>query len=134
MISPSRLHAEQLVEFKEKIRRIEDPMKGRADRQVRRLLMHLFAGTAGGFTRLRMVMVLLESPCNTRQLALAVGLDYKAVQRHLQVMQKNSLVSKTGGGYGVVFRVSDLLEHNIRTLDEVIEKLVVRSKARKVYY
>ena len=134
MISPSRLHPGQLVEFRDRIGRISDPMEGRTDRHVRRLLMHLFAGTAGGFTRLRIVMVLLESPCNTHQLAGRMGMDYKSVQRHLDVMRRNSLVARAGGGYGAVFRVSDMLEHNIRALDHVIEKLEARSRARKVYH
>lgn len=109
-------------------------MEGRTDKHVRRLLMHLFAGTAGGFTRLRIVMLLLEAPRNTHQLSGAMGMDYKSVQRHLRVMQKNSLVSSAGGGYGAAFRVSDMLEHNIRALDHVIEKLQARARTRKVYY
>lgn len=109
-------------------------MEGRTDKHVGRLLMHLFAGTAGGFTRLRMVMILLESPCNAHQLAGRMGMDYKSVRRHLDVMQKNSLVARAGGGYGSVFRVSDMLEHNIRALDGVIEKLEARSRVRRVYH
>ena len=111
-----------------------DPMEGRTDRHVRRLLMHLFAGTAGGFTRLRIVMILLDAPRNTHQLARAMGMDYKSVQRHLQVMRKNSLVASAGDGYGAVFRVSDMLEHNIRALDEVVDRLQARSRVRRVYY
>ena len=115
--------------------RIGDPMEGRTDKHVRRLLMHLFAGTAGGFTRLRIVMILLEAPRNAHQLAGAMGMDYKSVQRHLRVMQKNSLVACAGGGgYGAAFRVSDMLEHNIRALDHVIERLQARSRVRRVYY
>lgn len=134
MISPGRLHPGQLVEFRDRIGRMDDPRGGRADKHVGRLLMHLFAGTAGGFTRLRIVMILLESPCNTHQLAGRMGMDYKSVQRHLEVMRKNSLVARAGGGYGSVFRVSDMLEHNIRALDGVIEKLEARSRVRRVYH
>ena len=134
MIAPGRLHQGQLVEFRERIGRMGDPVDGRMDKHVRRLLMHLFTGTAGGFTRLRMVMILLEQPCNTNQLAARAGLDYKTVQRHLQVMQKNNLVSRLDDGYGAIFRVSNLLEHNICTLEYVIEKLEARSRVRKVYY
>ena len=89
MISPARLHPGQLAEFRDRVGRIGDPMEGRTDKHVRRLLMHLFAGTAGGFTRLRIVMILLEAPRNAHQLAGAMGMDYKSVQRHLRVMQKN---------------------------------------------
>lgn len=134
MIAPGRLHEGQLVEFRERVGRIGDPMGGRTDKYVRRLLMHLFTGTAGGFTRLRLVMILLERPCNANQLAGRSGLDYKTVQRHLQVMRNNSLVARAGDGYGAVFRVSNMLEHNIRTLDHVIERLEARSRVRKVYY
>ena len=122
----------QLVEFKEKIRQKKSDGH-KPDKQTRKLLLYLFTGTRGGFTRLRIIMLLLEGPYNTHQLAQALDLDYKAVQHHMQVLQKNNMVSKIGEKYGAIFHLSNFLEYNIRALDEAIERLERKMNSKKVY-
>ena len=122
----------QLVEFKEKIQAHKSDAH-KPDKQTRKLLLYLFTGTRGGFTRLRIIMLLLENPYNTHQLAQALDLDYKAVQHHMQVLQKNNMVSKIGEKYGAIFHLSNFLEYNIRALDEAIEKLERKMNSKKVY-
>jgi len=95
--------------------------------------MFLFTGARGGFTRLRIVMLLLEKPYNTHQLALELGLDYKAVQHHMKILEKNNLVSKIGEKYGAVFHISNFLEYNIGALNEAIDKLDRKMNYKKVY-
>ena len=46
---------------------------------------------------------------NMRRLALAAKLDYKTVEHHVRLMEKNSIIESTGGGYGRVFFVSELV-------------------------
>lgn len=122
----------QLLEFKEILK--SRPSNGRkVDRQTRKLLVYLFTGTRGGFTRLRIIMRLLDQPYNTHQLALELDLDYKAVQHHLRVLEKNNMVSKIGEKYGAIFHLSDFLEMNISALDEAIEKLDRKLNRKKVY-
>ncbi len=103
------------------------------DRHTRKLLLYLFTSTRGGFTRLRIVELLLQKPSNTHQLALDLGLDYKAIQHHLKVLEKNNLVSKLGERYGAIFQISNFLEFNIRSLDEAIEKLERKLNSKRVY-
>lgn len=123
---------QQLLEFKKIIE--SKPATNRIpDKQTRNLLLYLFSGTRGGFTRLRIAMLLLERPYNTHQLAQELGLDYKAVQHNLQVMLKNNLVTKLGEKYGAIFHLSNFLEINIRVLDEVIAKLERKLNSKKVY-
>lgn len=124
---------QQLLEFK-KIIESKPVLNNRIpDRQTRNLLLYLFSGTRGGFTRLKIAMFVLERPYNTHQLAKELGLDYKAVQHNLQVMLKNNLVTKVGEKYGVIFHLSNFLEINIRVLDEVIAKLERKLNSKKVY-
>ena len=123
----------QLLQFKEKIRAQEVSENHKPDRQTRKLLLYLFTGTRGGYTRLRIIMHLLEQPYNTHQLAQELDLDYKAVQHHMKVLEKNNMVNKIGEKYGAIFHLSTFLEINIRALDEAIEKLDRQLNSKKVY-
>ncbi len=123
----------QLLEFKEiiKSRQVAEPRK--TDKQTKKLLLYLFTSTRGGFSRLRIIIQLLEQPCNTHQLAKKLDLDYKAVQHHMKVLEKNNMVSKIGEKYGAIFHLSNFLEINIGALDEAIEKLDRKLNYEKVY-
>jgi predicted transcriptional regulator len=93
------------------------------DPQARRLLWFVFAGSRGGLNRLRIISALKDKPMNTNQLANELGLDYKAIQHHINVLEKNNLISKEGEKYGVTFFVSTFLEVNMGTFDEIANKL-----------
>ncbi len=123
----------QLLEFKEILRSKQVSTQRKPDKQTRKLLLYLFTSTRGGFTRLRIIMLLLDQPYNTHQLAKELDLDYKAVQHHMKVLQKNSLVSKIGEKYGAIFHLSNLLEININALEEAIDKLDRKMNYKKVY-
>ena len=123
----------QLLEFKEIIRSKHISEQRKPDKQTRTLLFYLFTSTRGGFTRLRIIIHLLEKPYNTHQLALKLDLDYKAVQHHMKVLEKNNMISKIGEKYGAIFHLSNFLEMNINALDEAIDKLDKKMNQKKVY-
>jgi DNA-binding transcriptional ArsR family regulator len=123
----------QLLEYKELIKTKSTHTDRIPDRQTRKLLLYLFTGTKGGFTRLRIIMLLSQRPLNTHQITLEMGLDYKAIQHHMKVLEKNNLVTKIGQKYGVIFHLSNFLEINIRALDDVITKLEQKLNSKKVY-
>ena len=124
----------QLQEFRQIIKSKTESENHKPDRQTRKLLMYLFTSTRGGFTRLKIIMLLLEQPYNTHQLSLKLNLDYKAAQHHMKVLEKNNMVTKIGEKYGAIFHLSNFLEINIRTLDEAIERLDRKLNSKKVYY
>ena len=93
------------------------------DSHSRRLLWFVFAGSRGGLNRLRIISTLKETPMNTNQLANELGLDYKAIQHHINVLEKNNLISKEGEKYGVTFFISTFLEVNMETFNEIAKKL-----------
>ena len=123
----------QLLEFKEIIRSRQESNQRKPDKQTRKLLFYLFTSTRGGFTRLRIIMSLLEKPYNTHQLSQELELDYKAKQHHMKVLEKNNMVSKIGEKYGAIFHLSNFLEMNISALDEAIDKLDRKMNHKKVY-
>ncbi len=93
------------------------------DPQTKRLLWFLFAGSRGGINRLKLVSILKETPLNANQLAKELGLDYKAIQHHIRVLEKNNIISKAGEKYGVTYFISPFLEVNMESLDEIVQKL-----------
>ena len=78
-------------------------------------------------------MSLLDKPYNTHQLSQELELDYKAIQHHMKVLEKNNMVSKIGEKYGAIFHLSNFLEMNITALDEAIDKLDRKMNAKKIY-
>ena len=66
------------------------------DREAKRLLWYLFAGSRGGENRIKIIDLIKEQPHNINQLAEALGVDYKAVQHHIGVLEKNNMVTKIG--------------------------------------
>ena len=123
---------DQLLEFKEILIARQESEK-KPDKQTRKLLDYLFTSTRGGFTRLRIIMTLLDHPNNTHKLAQELDLDYKAVQHHMKVLEKNNMVSKIGEKYGAVYHLSTFLEVNIGALDLAIDKLNRKLNQKKVY-
>ena len=93
------------------------------DPDARRLLWFVFAGSRGGLNRLKIILQLKKNPLNTNQLATKLGLDYKAIQHHIRVLEKNNLITKVGEKYGVTYFISSFLEVNMETLDEIERKL-----------
>ena len=94
-----------------------------SDPTARRLLWYLFAGSKGGENRIKIINLLQDTPLNINRMAEVLDLDYKAVQHHMDVLEKNNLVSRMGEKYGIMYFVSNYLESNIDTLNEIITKI-----------
>jgi DNA-binding transcriptional ArsR family regulator len=89
------------------------------DRETKRLLWYLFAGSRGGENRIRIIDLLKVKPHNINQLAEILGVDYKGVQHHIGVLEKNNIVTKLGEKYGVLYFISNYLEANLEAFNEV---------------
>jgi len=72
---------------------------------------------------MKIIDLIKEKPYNINQLAESLGLDYKAVQHHISVLEKNNLVTKMGEKYGVLYFFSNYLESNIEAFNEVRSKI-----------
>lgn len=55
------------------------------------------------------VKALAERPMNANELARKLGLDYKTVRHHLEVLLEHGLVERLGDSYGAVYTISGLL-------------------------
>ncbi|MDE1829530.1 MAG: winged helix-turn-helix transcriptional regulator [Thaumarchaeota archaeon] len=93
------------------------------DPYAKRLLWFVFMGSKGGINRMRLISAIRERPLNANQLAKELDLDYKAIQHHIGVLEKNNLITKVGEKYGVTYFVSTFLEVNMEAFNEIVMKL-----------
>jgi predicted transcriptional regulator len=93
------------------------------DPELRRLLWFLLGGSRGGPNRARIIMRLKDKPSNQNQLAVDLGLQYKAIQHHVRVLARSSLIVGTGEKYGVTYALSPWLEAKFDTFLEICRKL-----------
>ena len=93
------------------------------DPDAKRLLWFVFTGSRGGLNRLKIISKLKKKSFNINQLAKELNLDYKAIQHHIRVLEKNNLISKVGEKYNMIYLISTFLEVNIETFEEIEEKL-----------
>ena len=91
-------------------------------KQIKMLFWSVFAGSKGCINRVKVVLKLKQTPLNTNQLSELLKLDYKVVERHLEILEKNNLVTKVGIRYSVTYFLSPLLESNLNLFDEVADK------------
>ena len=81
---------------------------------MKNLLWYLIAGTRGGETRGRIIEFLKDLPSNANQLAEKLNLDYKTIKHHLEVLEKNRIITAVNKGeYGAVYFLSDEMKTNI---------------------
>lgn len=123
----------ELVEIRQMIQARSTATTRKPDKDAQRLLLYVFTATRGGLTRLQIIRLLSDKPMNTNQLAIEMSLDYKAIQHHLTVLEKNNLVTRVGERYGATFHLSNYLEANILALEKSVTKLE-RQLSRKIVY
>ena len=93
------------------------------DYAAKRLFWFIFAGSRGGLTRLKIISSLKENSSNTNQLAKELELDYKAVQHHIRILEKNNLIIKSEEKYGATYSLSSFLKINMEAFSEIATKL-----------
>jgi DNA-binding transcriptional ArsR family regulator len=86
---------------------------------IERLLWWLLAGSAGGPSRARIIHAVKERPYNANQLATKLGMDYKTVRHHLDMLEKNEMVGSIGGRYGKMYSISPILEENFEFFNRI---------------
>ena len=83
----------------------------------RKLLCYLIEGTRGGKTRAIILSILAGKPSNAHQLAKTLGIDYKTVRHHLDVLGKNGIIAKGNNGYSAIYFLSKKMELNLDELN-----------------
>ena len=92
-------------------------------RTLKYLLGWLIAGTRGGPTRARIIEALKETPQNANQLATLLKMDYKTMRHHLEVLEKNKIITSIGDRYGATYFLSQTMEENYIMFEEISKKI-----------
>jgi len=97
-------------------------------RPLKYLLGWLIAGTRGGLTRAKIIEILKETPQNANQLAGLLKMDYRTIRHHLDVLQKNRLITSAGESYGITYFLSPAMEENYAMFQEIVDKIWKKEK------
>ena len=92
-------------------------------RSLKYLLGWLIAGTRGGPTRAKIIEVLKENPQNANQLATSLKMDYKTMRHHLEVLEKNKIITSVGDRYGATYFLTQTMEENYLMFEEITKKI-----------
>ena len=92
-------------------------------RSLKYLLGWLIVGTRGGLSRAKIIETLKETPQNANQLANLLELDYRTIRHHLEVLEKNRMITSAGEGYGVTYFLSPAMEENYDLFEEILKKI-----------
>jgi len=86
-------------------------------------LWYVLTGTRGGANRVRILQALDERPRNANQLAEDLGLDYKTVRHHLDVLEDNGILRDSGDDYGAVYLPTEQARHHWETVEDIMEEV-----------
>jgi DNA-binding transcriptional ArsR family regulator len=92
-------------------------------RPLKYLLGWLIAGTRGGVMRAKIIKAVRETPQNANQLSIALKVDYKTVRYHLEVLEKNHIVTSVGEKYGATYFLTQTVEDNYNVFEEILKKI-----------
>jgi DNA-binding transcriptional ArsR family regulator len=98
------------------------------NRSYRHLLQWLISGTRGGVNRGRIILELRQEPKNANQLGNSLGVDYRTVRHHIDVLEKNGLITSMGERYGKMYFLSVELEMNWGVFEEIWNEIGKRLK------
>lgn len=93
------------------------------DQELKRVLWYVLGGARGGENRARIIHELSVRPLNLNQLAEKLGVDYRTVMHHANVLKMNSLVVVEGEKYGAMYFVSPRLQAGMAMFLEIAAKL-----------
>jgi len=89
------------------------------NQQDKHMIQFAFMTTKGNLNRVRLISILKNEPLNAHQLTKRLEINYKAVQHHINFLERNKLVSKIGTKYGAVYFPSTLLKENMTVFNEI---------------
>jgi len=93
-------------------------------RQFEKKLTFLLYGMKGGENRIKIIEALRERPYNMNQLATKLGLNYRTIKHHVDILVREELLSTAKKGeYGNVFFIAPDLEMNVHIYNKILKKI-----------
>lgn len=86
-------------------------------------LLWLLAGSRGGKRRADIIIALRKRPMNARQIQKVVGLDYKTIRYHLDLLVENNILTTLGERYGLLYLISPALNAEFVLFEDIWGKI-----------
>lgn len=96
--------------------------KGLGFRDWDHMLWWLFVGTRGGEMRLRIAEQIIKGPANANQLAEALGVNYRTIRHHLEILMEAGLVEGEGPRYGQLYYPSKDLTESLERVRRMMKE------------
>lgn len=88
----------------------------------------MIEASRGGVTRARILLLIRGEPLNTNQIAKRLGLNYRSVTHHINILVKNGLIMRIGKGYGSPFILTREAEEHWDIVYESICRILGEEK------
>ena len=97
-------------------------------RSFRHLLHWLITGSRGGVNRAKIIRILKDEPMNANQLTGMLEVDYRTVRHHLDILEKNGVITPMGERYGKMYFLSTEMEENYQVFEEILNRFGTKKK------
>ena len=90
---------------------------------LQKKISYLILGMKGGENRIQIIKKLNERPYNINQLSQVLGLNYRTITHHVNILLKNEIISTSKAfGYGDVYFLSPNIEGTYEYFLEIEQK------------
>ncbi|MGP6239192.1 ArsR/SmtB family transcription factor [Cuniculiplasma sp. SKW4] len=92
------------------------------DRETERIVWYVLGATRGGPMRFRILRKIMNEPANRHSIANDIGVNYRTVEHHLDILLKNGFVIEEGEGYGKIYFPSQKIEKFFVEIEEMMRR------------
>ena len=78
--------------------------------------------------RAKIIRILKDEPMNANQLTGMLEVDYRTVRHHLDILEKNGVITPMGERYGKMYFLSTEMEENYQVFEEILNRFGTKKK------
>lgn len=90
-------------------------------------LTTVLLGRRGGLTSMKIIDVLLDTPCNMSQIAKIVNVNYSTAHYHVSILVENNILKKDSDRYGALYSPTSYLKDNREIYNSIKQELLKRN-------
>ena len=111
------------LKIKKNTRVCEKEIVAQGSPEIKRWMCFLFTNSRGGIRRMKIVLQLKHGSLNRHRLSRELGIEYKSLQHHMNVLKKYGILENSDNDYAKIFFLSSMVISNIAIFDEIVQKM-----------